>query len=134
MRFLDIVLLALAAGVVVGAMVYSQKPLPAKHVQGYTALSIIPSADATQPNVRLGVKNEEQYAQTYRLDLTAGSKVVFADRLIALDPGARWDATVKIAAPETSDTYVEAVLYRNEQPNKRYRSVHVWLSPSEHEG
>ena len=60
LRVRDVILLVVAAAVVVGALLFARTPLPAKNVQGFTALSIVQTSTRTPPTVRVAVTSEEQ--------------------------------------------------------------------------
>ena len=127
-RARDVMLLVIASVIIVGAVAFARTPLPAKNVQGYTALSIIQGSAASPPTVRVSIASEELQAQLYRIELRTETKVTYVNR-IGLVPGQKWSATVRVPSPPPGQqSLVEAALYRNNQPDTRYRSVHVWVS------
>jgi hypothetical protein len=120
-RLVDVVLLALAALVAVGAMAFARAPLSAKNVQGYTALWLRPAPQAGVPAVQLGVASRELISVSYRLELEVGTHLVF-DRRLTLEPGQQWEQVVH-PAPATT-LAVEPVhvrLYREDRPGVVYR-------------
>ncbi len=127
LRVRDVILLVVASAVVVGALVYARTPLPAKNVQGFTALSIVQTSTRTPPTVRVAVTSEEQETRVYRVAVTTGKKVVY-ERRIELVPGQQWSATVRVPTPSAGgQVRVDAAIYWNYQPRTKYRSVHVWV-------
>jgi uncharacterized membrane protein len=126
-RARDVILLVLASIVVVGALVFAFRPLPAKNVQGYTALAIGQASAGPPPTVRVSVTSQELSTRLYRVEVTSGSKVTYVNR-IELVPGERWSATVRVPSPPRGqEVRVEAAIYWNYEPHTKYRSVHLWL-------
>ena len=94
-------------------------PLPAKNVQGYTALSIVQTSADTPPAVRVEVTSEEQQTRVYRIAVTSESKVVYADN-IELVPGQNWSVTVRVPSPKRGEQVrVEAALDWNIQTGRQ---------------
>jgi uncharacterized membrane protein len=130
LRVRDVILLVVAAAVVVGALLFARTPLPAKNVQGFTALSIVQTATRTPPTVRVAVTSEEQETRVYRVVVTSGEKVLY-ERRIELVPGQGWSATVPVpSTPAAGQVRVDAAISWNYQPRTEYRSVHVWVDPA----
>jgi uncharacterized membrane protein len=129
-RARDLVLLLIAAVVLIGAVVFARTPLPAKNVQGYTALSILQSSAEAPPTVRVNVTSQELRTRLYRIEVTSETTVVYTRR-IELAPGQKWSATVRLPTPKGGEQVrVEAALYWNYEPDVVYRSVHVWVGSS----
>jgi uncharacterized membrane protein len=130
LRVRDVILLLVASIVVVGALVFAGRPLPAKNVQGFTALSIVQTSTRTPPTVRVAVTSEEQEARLYRLVVTSAGKILY-QRRIELVPGQQWSTTVPVPNPPAAgQVRVGAAIYWNYQPKAKYRSVHVWVDPA----
>jgi uncharacterized membrane protein len=129
-RARDVVLLVIAAVVLVGAVVFARTPLPAKNVQGYTALSILQSSVEAPPTVRVNVTSQELRTRVYRIEVTSETKVVYGRR-IELVPGQSWSTTVRIPTPTRDEPVrVQAAIYWNYEPDVKYRSVHLWVGSS----
>jgi len=129
-RWRDVILLVLAAIVIVGALVFARTPLPAKNVQGYTALSIGQASTGTPPTVRVSVTSQELQTRLFRVEVTSDTNVTYAKR-IQLVPGQRWSATIRVPSPPRGrEVRVEAALYWNYEPHTKYRSVYMWVDAS----
>ena len=95
---------------------FARMPLPAKNVQGYTALSIAQSSAETPPAVRVNVTSEEQQTRVYRIGYV-GTKVVYADN-IELVPGQNVERDRSRPSPKRGEQVrVEAALYWNYKPD-----------------
>jgi uncharacterized membrane protein len=129
-RVRDVLLLAIAAVVIAGAVVFAKTPLPAEKVQGYTALSIV-QASRTPPTVRVGVASDELQTRLFRVEVRSETKVLY-NRRIELVPGQKWSTTARVPSPPPGEqARVEAAIYWNYQPKKQYRSVHIWVGGGE---
>lgn len=103
--------LLLAAAVVVGAaaVVLSRTPLPARGIQGNTALWLLPGA---RPGlVQVGVSSSELRARSYVLAVTDKSGSRFISARIRLKPGQSWTATIRVP-PDDRPVRVLARLFR----------------------
>jgi uncharacterized membrane protein len=135
LRALDLLLVFVATGLTIAALTLAVTPLPAKNVQGYTALSMVrqqPPLDRSGPTrVAIEVVSNELEPTTYHLEVRSGSTLVFARSHLELSPGQRWRASVVIAStPPVQATQIVANLLRTDHATSRYRTVRVWLSPS----
>lgn len=118
--------LAAAALVAVGALVLAQRPLPAKHALGFTALWVLPE-NARQEAVVVGVLSSEQDPTSYVLRVSrSGAREPKAYGL-RLEPGQ--ERTFRVAAPHRAgaSTRVTASLYESDRPGRVYRRVTTWL-------
>jgi len=106
---------------IVGA---SQQPRP-----GFTQLWMLPAAGANPKNaVRLGVSNMESTAMNYSLNVKVDGRVVKKWSSIILNPKEKWEAALTLPLPtRTTNTRVEALLYRADAPTTIYRDVVLWL-------
>jgi uncharacterized membrane protein len=122
-RVRDALLLFLAAAAVASAVAFARTPLPAKHVQGYTALWLLPGAERT---VRVGITSGELRPAAYRLRLRLGTRLAY-ERSVSLEPGQRWEQVVRFPRSSVAGTPVAATLFRKGSPQV-YRRVRVRLA------
>jgi uncharacterized membrane protein len=126
-RLRDAAFLLVAACVLAGAVAFARTPLPAKKTQGYTALWLLPGSGRETASVRVGVASGELNPMTYRLVVRVGSRVVHERRLFRLEPGAEVDETLHLgAAASARRVPIEALLYREDDPQSIYRVVRLW--------
>ena len=120
--------LMLGAAVLIGAaaVALAQKPLPAKHAEGYTALWMLPT-DAAEEAVVVGVQSNEQDPASYRLDVSVGGESRSRTYGVDLDPGEEEAFEVEVPLRSTGRTRVVASLYREEDPSHLFRRVTRWL-------
>lgn len=134
MRSRDVILVVLALGVAVGALVFASTPLPAKNVQGFTALSMLPSSRG-KPHVDVEIVSAELRSANYRLEVRVGAHRIFVAPRIELAPGADWRRMVVVAtSPLRRAVIVDATLTRTDHGEKRYRTVRVYLRPLPNHG
>jgi len=125
-------LLGLAAIVVTGAVaVSSTGAVQQQNSEQFTQLWILPINGAGQKHmVRLGVSNMQPTEAEYALNMSVNGKTVQEWSAIALKPHETWEVTLTLPTIRyTGKIYVEAVLYRNSAPSKKYRFVELWLAP-----
>jgi hypothetical protein len=120
-------MLAGAAILAIAAFVLAQTPLSATHAVGYTALWMLPGADAR--TVEVGVDSNEQHHESYKL--VVGAEAVGRSREfdVELEPGE--EATFRVPVLPSGarpPTEVIATLYRRAAPGSPYRRVTSWLS------
>ena len=110
----------------------------------YSALSTIqqPHPDLTQfwllppPQtnnncaVRLGVDNFETTSQAYRITIALNGIQVNTWPTLVLAPQGKWERLVPIPPTSPSSIYVEAWLYKSNQPETVYHEVHLTLKGS----
>lgn len=112
-------MLAAAAVLTVAAIAYARKPLDAKGAHGYTVLWMNP----TSHDLELGVDSQELTPAEYRLDVSAGTRLVRQWK-IDLAPGQTWGGSV---ASQSRARVVHAVLYVHRdstwEPYRRVRAV-----------
>jgi uncharacterized membrane protein len=118
----------LGAAIVIGAasIALAQKPLPAKHAEGFTALWMLPT-DADEEAVVVGVQSNEQDPASYRLEVTAGGGSQSKTYRVELDPGEEKTFEVEVPSRSTGRTHVVASLYREGKPGRLFRRVTRWL-------
>ncbi len=119
---LALVLAVLAVGV-------ARTPLPAKGVDGYTALSLLPAEPGSTTTVRVGVTSAELRETPFRLELRAGGEILASARL-TLSPTDQWNGVVDIASVPTRRRSLEALLYRADRDQKPYRRATLVLPGS----
>jgi Protein of unknown function (DUF1616) len=121
-------ILLVGAAVLIGAasIALAQKPLPAKHAEGYTALWMLPT-DAAEEAVVVGVQSNEQDPASYRLDIAVGAKDQPETYRVELDPGEEKTFEVEVPRPATGKRRVVASLYRESKPDRLFRRVTRWL-------
>ena len=101
------------------------RPL-AKSPSSFTQLWMLP-ANNKSCGVRIGVQSFESAPVTYRMVVMANSAQVAAWSSVMLAPGTDWSQSVSINPGAAHDVYVEALLYRADQPQSLYRTVHLTL-------
>jgi uncharacterized membrane protein len=120
------VLVAAAAVIAIAALVLAQKPLPAKHAEGFTALWMLPT-DSREEAVRVGVLNSEQDPASYSLQVRVGAKQTPQSFRVVLDPGEERTFEVPVPRAAKGRAHVVASLYLGGQPRHLYRRVTSWL-------
>jgi uncharacterized membrane protein len=120
--------LLLGAAVLIGAasIALAQKPLPAKHAEGYTALWMLPT-DGAEDAVIVGVQSNQQDPAAYRLDIVVGGKGQSETHRVKLDPGEEKTFEVEVPPRSTGKTRVVASLHRASRPDRLFRRVTRWL-------
>jgi len=101
------------------------RPL-AKSPGSFTQLWMLP-ANNNSCGVRIGVQSFESAPVTYRMVVMANSAQIAAWSSVILAPGTEWSQSVSINPGATHNAYVEALLYRADQPRSVYRNVHLTL-------
>jgi hypothetical protein len=121
-------LLLLGAAVLIGAasIALAQKPLPAKHAEGYTALWMLPT-DGSEEAVVVGVQSNQQDPASFRLDIAVGGKGQSETHRVKLDPGEEKTFEVEVPLRSTGRTRVVASLHRESRPDRLFRRVTRWL-------
>jgi Protein of unknown function (DUF1616) len=121
-------LVMLGAAVLIGAaaIALAQKPLPAKHADGYTALWMLP-ADAREEALVVGVQSNEQHPASYRLRIGTRGGSQSRTYPVKLDPGEEKTFEVEVPPRSTGSTHVVASLYREGRPDDLFRRVTRWL-------
>jgi hypothetical protein len=122
-RARDALLLAVALAVLAAAVTLARTPLHAAHVQGYTALWIVPARHGAA--VRVVVASGELKTLAYRLIVFNGGRRIQTQTLPSVAPGTQVARVVTL--PQRSRGPISAVLYRDDQPRSPYRSVSLTL-------
>jgi hypothetical protein len=120
--------LLVGAAVLIGAasIALAQKPLPAKHAEGYTALWMLP-VDADEEAVAVGVQSNEQDPAGYRLRVSQSGGSQSQTYPVELDPGEEKTFEVEVPPSSAGRTRVVASLYREGSPGHLFRRVTRWL-------
>lgn len=118
----------LGAALLIGAasIALAQKPLPAKHADGYTALWMLPTG-ADEKALVVGVQSNEQDPAAYRLRVATGGESQSQTYRVKLDPGEEKTFTVRVPPRSTGRTHVVASLYREGRSDRLFRRVTRWL-------
>lgn len=125
----DSVLLGFASLIVCFAVLYSvisaiQQPRP-----GFTQLWMTPQVQAGKGcAVQVGMQNFETTSTAYRITVTTNGKQLTSWPSIILAPQQKWQQVLPIISDATDTLYVEAQLYRLDQQQTTYRSVHLTLT------
>jgi hypothetical protein len=120
--------LLVGATVVIGAasIALAQKPVPAKHAEGYTALWMLPT-DAAEEAVVVGVQSNEQDPASYQLRVSSRGESQSQTYRVELDPGEERTFEVEVPLRSTGKTRVVASLYREGELGHLFRRVTRWL-------
>jgi len=116
------------AAILIGAasIALAEKPLPAKHAAGYTALWMLPT-NAAEKALVVGVQSNEQDPASYRLRVATGGGSQSKTYRVKLDPGEEKTFEVEAPSRSTGATHVVASLYREGEPERLFRRVTRWL-------
>jgi uncharacterized protein DUF1616 len=126
-RFAEAAMFCLAIALVTATLVFARTPLAAKHVQGYTALSMLPMHAGSRV-VHVQISSSELRPLRYRLELYAGRRRLEVRR-VALVPGQQWQTSLQLTPNESAGVkWIRARLYRADHRHAIYRSV--WVRPS----
>jgi uncharacterized membrane protein len=120
--------LLVGAAILIGAasIALAQKPLPAKHAAGYTALWMLPT-DVEEEAVVVGVESNEQDPASYRLEVSLGGESQSQTYRVQLDPGQERTFEVEVPSRSAGRRPVVASLYRESRPGHLFRRVTRWL-------
>jgi Protein of unknown function (DUF1616) len=120
------VLVGVAILIGAAAIALAQKPLPAKHAEGYTALWMLP-ADSSEERVVVGVQSNEQDPAAYRLRISSNRGSQSRTYRVKLDPGEERTFEAEVPEPSAGRAHVVASLYREGRPGHLFRRVTRWL-------
>lgn len=126
LRWYGWIVCALAVLVMVFSIVFSASSVAQQPHTGFTQFWMLPS---NQPgagcSVYLGIQSYEAASETYRVAVTANGNEESVWPSIQLAPQQRWDQLVPIHSIHNGPVYVEARLYRADNPEVVYREVNV---------
>ena len=119
---------ALAVLVMALSVVFSASSVAQQPYAGFTQFWLLPS---NQPGancaVRLGIQSYELSTETYGLVMTANGSEISAWPSIQLAPRQGWDQSVPINSNQAGTVYIEARLYRADNPRVVYREVNITM-------
>lgn len=121
----SIVIASLALVIAIAALALAQKPLPAKHAVGNTALWMLPT-DSEEDAVEIGVVSNQHHPTSYRLVVSLG-KYQSQTYPVRMDPGEERTYEVDVPPRAAGRTHVVASLYRTKRPGHVYRRVTSWI-------
>ncbi|MFN8473398.1 MAG: DUF1616 domain-containing protein [Anaerolineae bacterium] len=121
-----IIIFGLAAAIVTMAMHDARAGAFTFSGQPFTQLWALPTPETQPPELRLGVYSDEDIPLTYDLKVVSKATVLQEWPSIALKPGETFEVMVPIPPDQPHDTPIEAVLYREDQPQAAYRQVVWW--------
>lgn len=125
----EYVLIGLATAVVFLAVRYTALGVTQEPRPGFTQFWMLPSNQIDKNcAVSIGVHSFELSATTYRIVVTVNGTRADTWPSIPLKPQGEWNQSVSIQ-PETAigNLYIEARLYRIDEPGSVYRDVHLVL-------
>ncbi|HWO83457.1 MAG TPA: hypothetical protein VNM38_06680, partial [Solirubrobacterales bacterium] len=131
LRGVDVACVVLAAVLVVGTLVFAYTPLPASKAVGYTALWMLPSKNAADPALKVGLISAEQGRQHYRLEARIGVNGKPRRYHLALDPDEERVIEVPVTRRPEKRAHVVVSLYDSDRPHQLYRRVTTWTAGSQ---
>ncbi|HEV7237304.1 MAG TPA: DUF1616 domain-containing protein [Ktedonobacteraceae bacterium] len=124
-------LVVLAAAMAILSVLYAVIGVEQQPHPGFTQLWMLPAAqNGTSSAVNLGIRSFEATTVTYRVTMTMNGQTLRIWPSVVLKPDQTWNQVVPIAPDGTHSLYIEAQLYRLDQPQTVYRNVHLTLHPS----
>jgi len=123
----DGILFGLASLVLVLAVVYSALATAYQPYKAFTQFWMLPSAQTGKSCVvRLGAHSFETTRVTYRITMTINGAQLATWSPVTLAPQQEWDQVVTLKPVATKNkSYVEARLYRSDQPESVYQRVNL---------
>jgi uncharacterized membrane protein len=120
-------LLLLAMQIATLTVLYAAVGVVKQHSPGFTQFWMLPVVQTGKScAVRLGVRNVEGTALTYRVTMTVNATSV-PPTVVTLGPNQQWSELVPITQVTSNAIAVEAQLSREDQPGKIYRTVKVTI-------
>ncbi len=93
----------------------------------FTQFWLLPAAN-NSCQVQVGVQSFEATAESYRIVVTSNSTNVSTWSSVVLAPQQKWGQAIIVKPGASALNYIEAVLYRADNPQVIYREVHVTLN------
>jgi uncharacterized membrane protein len=118
----QLALIAVAIALGIGALQIARQGAMLPTGSNFTQLWMIQPDDADA--VQFGVENNEGQAISYHLVVEGAGMPI--EREFELEAGERWLFSLNL--PATASSRVVANLYRLDQPDRVYRTTHLWLS------
>ncbi len=117
-----------ALGIVIFAFLFSYSSALHQHRKGFTQFWMVQSAKPGQNcSVLIGVDSFEFKQMKYHLIMTTNNAQPTLLPLVVLSPQKTWQIVVPINPPLNGSVFVEARLYRADEPTHVYRAVHLTL-------
>jgi uncharacterized membrane protein len=121
----DCMLFGLASFVVASA-VWISIIRPLEPQRGFTQFWMLPVNEASKTCVvSVGVQSFEATSETYRVVMIVNGVQTSTWSPVILTPQQEWVQSVPVTPGTTSSLYVEAQLYRVDEPDIIYRNVHL---------
>jgi uncharacterized membrane protein len=121
----DCLLFGLAM-LVVASAVWLSVIRPLQPQSSFTQFWMLPTNQASKDcAVSIGVQNFETTSETYSVVMTVNSTQTKTWSSIVLTPQQKWVQLVSVTPDTSSSLYIEALLYRTEEPGTQYRNVHL---------
>lgn len=121
-------LMALAIVVAVLSVRYAVVGVQQQPRPGFTQLWILPATvTGTDCSVQLGVRSFENAPVTYRMTVAMNGKPLQSWSAISLTPQEMWNHVVAVPPGIAGSVYLDVRLYRVDQPQVVYRTVHLTL-------
>jgi len=121
----DGLLLGLAIVVVIAA-VWLAIIRPLDPQPSFTQFWMLPATN-NACSVSIGMQSFETTSAAYRVVMTINQAPTDSWSSIVLSPQQTWSRSVAVTPEKASSLYVEALLYRTDEPGKVYRNVHLTL-------
>lgn len=122
------VLVALAIAMAILSVLYAAIGVEQQPHPGFTQLWMLPAVQTgTTCAVRLGVRSFEATTVMYQVTLTMNGQPERTWPSITLKPEQTWNQIVLVTPGTAHSMYLEARLYRLDQPQTVYRNVHLTL-------
>ncbi len=121
----DGLLLGLAIVVVIAA-VWLAIIRPLDPQPSFTQFWMLPATN-NDCSVSIGMQSFETTPVAYYVVMTINQAQTDSWLSIVLSPQQTWSRSVAVAPEKASSLYIEALLYRTDEPGKVYRNVHVTL-------
>jgi len=112
--------------VLTGLAIWLSLIRPLSPQPSFTQLWMLPTNQVNNNcTVSIGVQNFETSTLTYRVVLKVNGSQFETWSSISLRPQQKWMRSVQLKPSTTSSIFVEAQLYRTDQPDIIYRNVHL---------
>lgn len=118
-----LVLLGLAVLVTSVAFTTTRSAATAAVYQGYTILWLTPQEGTTPQRLQLGVTSKELTATTYTVQIKVDDQLAQEWPQLQLAPHQNWQANLEMPVEQMTQSTVEVLLYRLDQPETPYRRV-----------
>jgi uncharacterized membrane protein len=125
--FRQYILFGLALLIAAAAIWFSVVRPPATQAD-FTQFWMLPSTHANKSCVVIiGVQSYESASVTYRITVKANGTQVNSWASVVLEPQEKWEQSISIKPESSASIYIEAQLYRADNPDNTYRDVHLTM-------